>query len=265
MKYSKFRLFFELLNKTGLWGLVTYKALPEPLLSLISKFGLNLKHEYISLSVKGYKHPIWLRYQSSDSPVLRQVLIEEEYACLDELADPLLILDCGANVGYSSIYFLDKYPNAHVIAVEPDAENFKICQKNLQAYGDRVSLIHSAIWSHETGLVVCQYGNGHEWETQVKECQADQVPDLQATDIHNLLKTSGFPKIDLLKMDVEGAETIIFSQNYETWIDKVKNIVVELHEAQAETALFTALSDYEYQLSSSGELTVCQNISPKLA
>jgi FkbM family methyltransferase len=241
--------------------------LPRTLLSILSKLGFNPKNKYISLYIKGYENPIWARYQSSDIDVLYQIFGEEEYSCLDNLDQPKLILDCGANVGYSSIYLLNKYPTAHVIAVEPDDENFIVCQKNLLPYSERVSLVRSAIWSHEVGLVVSKgvdvYGDGCEWATQVKECQGDQKPDLLATDILSLLKKSEFTSIDLLKVDIEGAEVVIFSQNYETWLNRVKNIVIELHSEECKKSFFNALSPYKYDLSRSGELTVCKGILPK--
>ncbi|GAB1542687.1 hypothetical protein NUACC21_53610 [Scytonema sp. NUACC21] len=224
---------------------------------------MNPKNKYVTLQIPGYKHPIFVRYQSSDVDVLYQIFGEEEYSVLNAENDYKVILDCGANVGYSSIYLLNKFPNAHVIAVEPDKDNFQVCQKNLLPYSDRVTLIRAGVWSHEVGLVLRHYGNGNEWGTQVEECQDKQQPDLLAKDIPTLLEESGHKSVDLLKMDVEGAETVIFSQNYQSWLSKVKNIVIELHGKECEEAFFNALSYYEYKLSRSGELTVCQSIKAK--
>jgi FkbM family methyltransferase len=252
--------------KAGIWGILIYrryKRLPKPIISLMSKLGFNPKSKYILLKAKGCEHPIWARSLSSDIDVFYQIFIEEEYLGLDDLQECKLIIDCGANVGYSSIYFLNKYPQAHLIAVEPDEENFKVCQKNLEPYSERVTLIPSAIWSHKTGLVVHSYGEGEEWAIQVKECQENQTPDLLATDIQSLLKLSGAKSIDLLKIDIEGAESVVFSQNYHQWLNQVQNIVIELHGKECENAFFQALLAYEYKLSNSGELTICQGLSPK--
>lgn len=193
------------LFKAGLWEIILYKRyrrLPKPIISILSQFGFNPKNKDVSLNIKGYDHPIWARYQSSDIDVLYQIFGEKEYSTLDSLPDCKLIIDCGANVGYSSIYLLNKYPDAHVIAVEPDEGNFQVCQKNLEPYSDRVTLVNSAIWSHETELVISNYGKGREWSTQVKECQENQQPDIIATDIQSLLKKHGSKSIDLLKIDI---------------------------------------------------------------
>ncbi|MEC4813038.1 MAG: FkbM family methyltransferase [Scytonema sp. PMC 1069.18] len=231
---------------------------------MLSKLGLEPKNRYLKLHLPKYEHPIYARYQSSDLDVFYQIFVEEEYSVLQEGEDFKVILDCGANVGYSSIYLLNKYPHAHVIAVEPDEENFKVCQKNLSPYCDRVTLIRSAIWSHQTGLVIRHYGNGNEWGTRVEESKENEQPDLLALDILNLLEKSSKSSIDLLKMDVEGAETVIFSQNYENWLNRVQNIVIELHGKECENTFFQALSTYQYNLSHSGELTVCQKIKSQV-
>jgi FkbM family methyltransferase len=259
--------FYLWLFKSGFWGIILYRRyrrLPKPLLSILSKLGFNPKNKYINLQIPKYEHPIFARYQASDLDVFYQIFVEEEYSILPEDKDFKVILDCGANVGYSSIYLLNKYPHAHIIAVEPDEENFKVCQKNLSPYSDRVTLIRSAIWSHQTGLVIRHYGNGNEWGTRVEECLEHEQPDLLALDILNLLEKSGKTNIDLLKMDVEGAETVIFSQNYKTWLNQVQNIVIELHGQECEDTFFQALSAYKYDLSHSGELTVCQRIKSQI-
>lgn len=59
-------------------------------------------------------------------------------------------------------------------------------------------------------------------------------------------------------MDIERAESVVFSGNTEKWLNKVKNIVIELHDKECEEIFFKALSNYEYKYSKSGELTVCK-------
>lgn len=257
--YNMFRI-------TGFWGVVTKKPLLKPFFHLLSKFGINLNKKYLKLNVKGYDNPVFFRYGSSDPRVFTQIFLWEEYSCVGNLEEPKIIIDCGANVGYASVYFLNKYPNAHVIAIEPDRENFKLCEKNLSGYPGRVSLIKSAIWSHQTGLSIYKkddWGDAYEWGIQVKECQEGREPDIYAIGIDDLLENYGLTSIDLLKIDIEGAEAIVFSKNHEKWLDKVKNIVIELHGKECEKVFFNALSMYDYELSKFGELTSCQNLSIK--
>src|SRR5262245_51635214 len=74
-------------------------------------------------------YPLFGRRSSSDVEVFHQVFIEREYKCLDDLSDVGLIIDCGANVGYSSAYFLSKHPTSRIIAVEPDPDNFAMLRR----------------------------------------------------------------------------------------------------------------------------------------
>jgi hypothetical protein len=63
-----------------------------------------------SIHPVGAIHRLWARTRSSDLHVFSQIFVEREYECLN-LFDGDLILDLGANVGYSSAYFLSRYPN----------------------------------------------------------------------------------------------------------------------------------------------------------
>ena len=215
-----------------------------------------------TLRAKDCRYPVHVRYNASDRDVFDMIFVQQEYACLRASEGVRLVIDCGANVGYAAAYFLSRYPQAHVIAVEPDGPNFALMERNLRPYADRVTLIKAGIWSHKAGLVLHRYGEGKEWSTEVSECAEGQTPDVEATDIPALLSLSGRDRIDILKVDIEGSETVLFNQESRRWMDRVKNIVVELHGPECESALFRALSNYEYDLSTSGELTVCQNIQP---
>jgi FkbM family methyltransferase len=261
---SKVNTIYRLFRLTGPRGVLVYKPIFQPVLRILSAWGLVPETLYIKLDLKGYSHPVYARYGSSDLDVLYQVFIEKEYSCLDDLQDAKVILDCGANVGYTSVYLLNQYNAAHVMAIEPDDENIKVFEKNLAPYSSKVSLVRSGIWSHKTGLSIDRGGgDGREWAIQVKETQVGQEPDLYARDISDLLKTSGFQHIDILKMDIEGSEAVVFSKNYDGWLCKVRNIAIELHGKNCEKTFFKALAEYNYKLSTQGELTVCKELSLK--
>lgn len=258
------RTYIKLYWRAGLRGVIACKRLPKGIISNLKKVGLDLENRDILVNLREYEIPFWLRYQTSDSRVFFQIFIDQEYEGLTDLDDPKLIIDCGANVGYSALYFLYHYPNAHVIAIEPDADHFRMCEKNLAPFRDRVTLIQAGVWSRETGLVVCrETEDGLSWGFQVRECESDETPETMAIDLGTVLKQSGFERIDLLKMDVERSEIEIFSRNYDSWLNKVDHIAIELHGEDCSTKFFSALSSYEYDLSNSGELTICQNLKPK--
>lgn len=218
------------------------------------------------LTIRGYPGPVWARPHTSDRWVFDQVFLAGEYDCLDradfESGGPRLIVDCGANVGYASVLFLRRFPDARVIAVEPDPGNFEVCRRNLAPFGDRASALCSAIWSHPTGISIQREpGEMHEWGVKVVEVKPGQKADLQATSLPVLLEESGFAGIDLLKLDIEGAEATLFSGDCD-WLGRVRNIVIELHGEACRQSFFDALGAYQYDLTTSGELTVCTTIRP---
>jgi FkbM family methyltransferase len=208
-----------------------------------------------TLNVRGLAHPVVFRYGSSDISVFKQIFVEDEYSPLRPSVDIRLILDCGANVGYSSCYFLSRFPAARVIAIEPDPRNFEVIERNLRPYGDRVQLVRGGIWSRKAKLKVCtgEFGDGREWATIVRECKDGEEPDVEAVDIGTLLDESGLDRIDILKIDIEGSEREVFSRDYETWLDKVHTFIIELHGSECEDAFVRALGPVDYF--KQGELT----------
>ena len=247
------------LQRLSLRDALSYKF-ADPWYGLLSKFGLSTLGKVYSLHPKGSQWPVHLRVNSSDGKAFRMIYMDREYAALDDLMDVKLIVDCGANVGFASAYFLDRFPQTQVIAIEPDDRNVALLRRNLEPYGDRVTIYPTGVWSHATGLVVSKgrHGDGQEWSTQVRECRAGETADLQAMDLQTILERSGFDTIDLLKVDIERSETEVFSQNYETWLSRTHNIVIELHGADCEQVFFQALSASTYVLSRFGEVTICK-------
>jgi FkbM family methyltransferase len=211
--------------------------------------------------------PVCIRRRTSDIDVFKQIFVAPEYACLDDLTNVSLVIDCGANVGYSSAYFLTAFPRSFVIAIEPDSGNFDVLQRNLASYGNRVKLMKRGVWSHTTGLVMSQeiFRDGREWSKQVRPCGPNEQADFEGVDIGSLLAMSGYDRISLLKMDVEGAEAVIFAENYKSWLDKVDAIAIELHDdsvfGNGSIAFTSAIDGQDFQVSTSGELTICRRRS----
>ncbi len=204
---------------------------------------------------------------SSDPQVFDQIFILDEYSCLRDLKEPALVIDLGANVGFSSAYFLSVFPKARVVAVEPDERNLAICKTNLSPYGDRVLLLHGAVWSKTAtlGLLRGTFGDGREWATQVGELSEEErtTAGIQAWDVASLIEMSGLSTVDLLKVDIERAELSVFGESCRSWLHRVRNICIELHGKDCEEVFFSALKDFDYELGHSGELTICRNLRPR--
>ena len=100
------------------------------------------------------------------------------------------------------VYFLSRFPNAYVIAIEPDPDNFAILKHNLAPYKGRCHAVLSAVWSRPTRLVVSrQSGNRKESSRSVREGRVSEEPALMGTDIGTLLLDSGYARISILKVD----------------------------------------------------------------
>jgi FkbM family methyltransferase len=220
--------------------------------------------ELLTLNTELAWHPLLCRPGTSDRNVFHQIFVERQYACLDDLNDVNFILDCGGNVGYSAAYLLSRFPTAHLLSIEPDPGNFEILRANLAPYGEAAKLLRSAVWSHSTGLVLSRapYRDGKEWTRQVRECRPGEHSDLLAVDIGSVLRKFPGERISILKMDIEGAEGVVFGSNYKTWIDLVDNIVIELHDdsvfGDCTAAFVAATSGRGFSVARHGELTICR-------
>ena len=204
--------------------------------------------------------PLMCRPHTSDMNVFISIFMDREYRCLDDVRGTGLIIDCGANVGYSSAYFLSKFPEAFVLAIEPDPQNFAILEANLAPFGSRYRAIQSAVWSHPTGLLLdeASLARGGEWARAVRQSENGENPAMTAVDIGTLLAESDYDRISILKMDIEGAESVVFSSNYEEWIKKVDAIVIELHSDECRSIFGKAISGINFGVSQCDELTVCR-------
>jgi FkbM family methyltransferase len=226
-----------------------------------ARLGLPIHWPELRLHIPGYPSPIHMRTGTSDYAVLKQVFIDCEYAI--ECSDPGVIIDCGANVGYASVYFLTRYPNARVIAVEPDPANAAVCRKNLKPFGGRATLIESGVWSRACRLTLVPQARCDEWGVQVREALEGEAGDLDSIDLPSLMGGANVERIGLLKIDIEWSELELFKPGAAPWLGRIDNIAIELHDADCRRVFFEAIAPYRYDLAHSGELTLCTNIQPR--
>jgi len=206
-------------------------------------------------------HPLSCRARSSDIDVFKHIYVLREYACFDDLSDPGLIVDCGANVGMSTAYFLSRFPNAEVIAVEPDPGNYQQLLHNTRPYAQRLRAVQAGVWSKSTGLkfVDSERGDGRAWAVTVAEAGPNEQADIQAVSIDALLEESGHQRIALLKIDIEGSELAVFSERTESWLGRVDHLVIELHGQACEEAFFDAIEPYGFEVEASGGVVICRS------
>lgn len=188
----------------------------------------------VTMTVKkgGLRHPIHLRTPSSDIPTYRQVFVDKEYA-FSTRQDPKVIVDAGANIGLASVYFANKYPNARIIAIEPEQSNFEVLKANTKHYPN-ITPIQAALWNRNEEINLIDPGLG-KWgfmtgEKAASEAATDNICHaVKAMTVDSIMDEFGIDRINILKVDIEGAEKEVFSDT-SAWIDKVDALIVELHE-----------------------------------
>lgn len=215
------------------------------------------KSGVIGGKLKGYKYPVFLRNNSSDVHVFTQVIYRKEYE-LKYRVNPTVIVDCGANIGFSTIFFKNKFPEATVIAVEPESGNFKILKKNTEKYSN-IHCLKRGIWNRSTNLKIVDHNRGN-WGFTVEETETPDETTIPAISIDQIMKDYQLDHIDILKIDIEGSEKKLFESNVDTWLPFVKVLVIELHDPTVKDCaktFYRALEPYEYETKTHRESIVC--------
>ncbi len=207
------------------------------LISFIRKFGvykglvlfLKIKTNATqNLSISELKFPFTLRPNTSDIYVFYQVFSEREYDnCIN--FEPKVIIDAGANIGLTSLFYANKYPQALIIAIEPDAENYETLVHNCKPYNN-IKTLQKGLWHKDAKLKISDKFKGGKWAMVVEEVIDNNDFTIDAISLNSILKEFNINKIDILKMDIESAEKEVLSENYELWLPKVKMLIVELHD-----------------------------------
>jgi FkbM family methyltransferase len=205
------------------------------------------------------KHPFTLRYDTSDIPVFDQVFLNEEYNI--KLTTPQVVIDGGANIGLFALYIKNKYPEAKIICIEPDLENFKVLQKNTSLY-DNIFCENYGLWNKDAKLRVYDKYDMGKWAMVVEEDSMNG--NISAVSLKVVMEKYSIDRIDVLKLDIETSEKQLFFDNYDYWLPKTKIIIIELHdwmEDGCSKPFFEAINKTfsKYKFSMIGENVVIEN------
>ena len=135
------------------------------------------------------------------------------------------IIDAGAHIGLSAVFFACKYPEAKILSIEPEDSNYEMLVSNTKHFPN-IKTIKAALWSHRT-LVNIANPKAASWAFQMSET-ADKN-EIIAINVEEAMFELDTDYIDILKMDIEGSEIEVF-QSSGSWIDRVKFIILELHD-----------------------------------
>ena len=121
------------------------------------------------------------------------------------------------------------YPNAEIIAVEADPDNSALLKGSFCS-DPLTTIIEGAVWKEDTELILSKHEGGNPEASSVS---ADGIGGkrIEAYSIPSLMRQRGWKTIDILKLDIEGAEYDLFSRNVE-WLDSVNSIVFEVPDSE---------------------------------
>lgn len=228
--------------------LVTFKALKRnfsPADAMKIFRAIRKESECIKLS---NNKTIFLRKGTKDYETLEEVFIDNIYN-IPLHVKPKTIIDAGANVGLASRFFKMKYPDASVVLIEIDKGNLDMIDKNLASYTE-VHVMDKALYNKKAYFKVEDPFNATN-SFVVKEVSSEENYDIEAITISEILEQQQWKEIDILKIDIEGAEKQLFSSNYENWLPKVNVIMIETHDRmvpQCSITVMKALDEFGFGL-----------------
>ncbi len=208
------------------------------------------KDEIITLRINGVKHPIHLRCIRADMQSFVNTFIDPYLEKKPYLSNAKYVIDAGANIGYTAILFANWWPDCKIISIEPDKQNYELTVKNTALYPN-ITVLHCGLWNKEAklkieagqedGFVVREITNG-ETETAPENLSS-------GVSIAQLISQFNIPQIDLLKMNIEGSEKEVFSENYQSWLPITTAMLIELHDGKnngCSKAVFSATNQYDF-------------------
>jgi FkbM family methyltransferase len=156
----------------------------------------------------------------------REIFRNRIYGFQASKDDPYVI-DCGSNIGLSIIYFKKLYPRSRILAFEADKTIFEVLRGNLSRFGyENIDLHCKAVWSSETTLNFYAEGADGGRLSNSTDRQDVTVPTVRLRDFLDR-------DIDMLKMDIEGAESEVILDCADS-LGQVRNLFIEYHSFENE-------------------------------
>lgn len=218
----------------------------------------------VTVKLPGTDVALTVRLGTSDMRVFQEIFWNYEYDWNFNTA-PGVIVDVGGYIGLSAAFFAHKYPQARIIAIEPDANNFELLKLNTSHFPN-VHPVRAAVWRESGTISLTDPGTG-AWGLQVREAETKATPHsghVRAVTIGEVMKEFNLGRIDLLKVDVEGSEKEIFA-TASSWTPFVDVICIELHDrfkTGCSRSFFGAVDEFPIELRRSEDVLVARAESP---
>lgn len=180
------------------------------------------------------RHTICLREGWPDFDSFGEIFIRDVYGIVvDHITDCRTIIDLGGNIGLAALYFAIKYPQSRIVSVEPLPQNFQLLWRNLEGLisSRRCMPLQAAVWSSAKNLVADPSKPAERYNAfAVREPAAGTSADgpVSGLTMATIIGQSGFGAIDLVKIDIEGAETELFRGDLD-WLTQTRAVAIEFH------------------------------------
>lgn len=179
------------------------------------------------------------KFPSSDLAVFNQVFLHKCYHPIvqklleyTDSSSPVKMIDAGANVGYACLYFKTFFPQADIVAIEPDENNSRQLEKNLSANQySLVELIKGGLWHRASWLeVVRDFRDNREAAFTVKEISVNT--NIRGYGFLEILERQRWEEVDLVKIDIEGSERFLFNtvEKADAILSRTKFLAIEIHD-----------------------------------
>lgn len=205
---------------------------------------------------------------SSDYDMVKQVLIDGEYKIpttffIAQNLQPKHIIDAGSNIGSTTIYLKHIFPKSKVYCIEPDPDNFVLLQENVEDYvSDGSVVLYKAGLMAKSGLNLIVKDDFRDKSSCARQVAvSDEISGLKSITISEIIKENSIDSIDLLKIDIEGAETFLIEEESDvSFLKKTRCIAIEIHnEYKCRDAIYELLISHGFILLSDNETTIAIN------
>ncbi len=184
------------------------------------------------LNLRGGRR-LQLRDTETDLAIFEQIFLLDDCTLPHDVRPDSVryVIDAGAHVGCSSLFFAARYPKATILAVEADARNHQQLVRNTAAIPSIKPMLGAVF--HQNAPVKVRNPDDRPWGFQVSAADANGPGDGAQVPGRTLLewmRLADFPRIDLLKLDIEGAELELLENDGAVWLRQVGTLIIELHD-----------------------------------
>jgi FkbM family methyltransferase len=215
---------------------------------------VNLKNG-LKLFMRDFNH--------SDYNVFKQIFNHKEFEVVLKMISlnkksnkEIIIIDAGANVGYTSLFFNHFLDSSKVFGIEPSKENCEIYNLNARDFNN-IKTYQKALCEkiNVSFNLNSDFRDGKDWSISTKENQNGAI---QGVTIQEIIDENNLDYISLLKIDIEGAERFIFKkENNLDYLKITEIIAIEIHdEFEIRESINEILIENNFYLLESGELTI---------